>query len=57
MIARIISSTLIALWALLFLMGKGGFVHLLLLSGICIGTVELTAVYRSTLKVATAHDR
>ena len=47
MVAGIISGILLALWLVLALMGKGGFVHLLLVASVCVGMVEVMAVYRA----------
>jgi len=37
------------LWLLLVLLGKGGFIHLLLLSAIGVAFVDLIGVYRSRI--------
>jgi len=39
--------TLLAVWLVLVLMGKGGFIHLLLLNGISVLMIDLVAIYRS----------
>ena len=44
---RIIAGTLLAIWLLLVLMGKGGFVHLLLLNGVGLWVVDAVSFYRS----------
>ena len=46
---RLITGILWAIWLVLVLAGKGGFVHLLLLSGIGVAAVELVTVYRTRL--------
>jgi len=46
---RILSTVLLAIWLVLVLLGKGGFVHLLLLNAIGIATVEVMVVYRTRL--------
>ena len=45
-----IAAALIAVWLILLLMGKGGFVHLLLLNAAGLLIVDLTARYRSSLR-------
>ncbi|CAN5526775.1 hypothetical protein BH10ACI3_BH10ACI3_10520 [soil metagenome] len=49
MVLRIIGVVLLLTWLLLVLLGRGGFVHLLLLTGIGIASVEMMTVYRSRL--------
>ena len=39
--------TLFAVWIVLMLMGKGGFVHLLFLNGVSVLMIDLVAKYRS----------
>ena len=46
---RLIAGALFLVWLGLVLMGKGGFVHLLLLSGIGVSAVEAMTVYRGRL--------
>lgn len=48
---RLIAGTLLCIWIGLVLLGKGGFVHLLLLGFIGLAATEIAAVYRSRLKV------
>jgi len=43
---RILSGVLLTIWFVLVLLGKGGFVHILLLSAIGIAVVEIMVVYR-----------
>jgi hypothetical protein len=43
---RLIAGVLLGIWLLLVLLGKGGFVHILLLNGIAVAVVDLVAVYR-----------
>lgn len=47
---RIISGILLLIWLVLVVLGKGGFVHLLLLSSFGLAVVEMTIVYRSRMK-------
>ncbi len=42
------------IWLLLVLLGKGGFVHLILLVALGITLVEILRVYRSHLREKTA---
>lgn len=46
---RVISAILICVWLLLVMLGKGGFVHLFLLSAIGVAFVDLVGVYRSRM--------
>ena len=46
-VMRLIAGFLFGIWVVLVLLGKGGFVHLLLLSGIGVGMVEIMTVYRT----------
>lgn len=46
MALRLIAGVLLGIWLLLVLLGKGGFVHILLLNGIAVAVVDLVAVYR-----------
>ena len=41
MFLRLIAVAILAIWAVLVLMGKGGFVHLLLLNGLGVAAVLL----------------
>jgi ABC-type microcin C transport system permease subunit YejB len=43
---RIIAGIILSIWLLLVLFGKGSFVHLLLLSGLGIASVDLMCVLR-----------
>ncbi len=49
MILRLIAGILLAVWLVLVLLGKGGFVHLLLLNSIGIAVVELVTVLRTRM--------
>lgn len=49
MVLKLISMSLLAVWLVLVLTGKGGYVHLLLLSGIGVGVVELMTIYRTRM--------
>jgi hypothetical protein len=46
---RLITGILMGLWLLLVLLGKGGFIHLLLLSAVGVAFVDLLGVYRSRI--------
>jgi hypothetical protein len=47
MALRIITLVLLAIWLLLVMLGKGGFIHLLLLSAVGTAGVEAFTVLRS----------
>ena len=49
MVLKLIIGVLLASWLILVIMGKGGFVHLLLLSGIGLASVELVTAYRTRM--------
>lgn len=49
MLLRIISAILFLSWLVLVIVGKGGFVHLLLLNSIGLAVVEAAAAYRSRM--------
>lgn len=51
MFLRLIAGVLLGVWLLLVLLGKGGFVHLLLLNGIALVVLELVCVYRRRMTV------
>ena len=46
---RILSATLLGIWLVLVLMGKGGFVHLLLLIGIVTWIIDAVSLYRAKM--------
>ncbi len=46
---RIITGILLLVWLVLVLIGKGGFVHLLLLNALGVAAVELMTMYRSRI--------
>lgn len=46
---RLIAAILTGVWILLVLLGKGGFIHLFLLSAIGVAFVDLVGVYRSRM--------
>jgi len=48
-VLRLITGVLLGIWLLLVFLGKGGFVHLLLLTGIGVAMVEIVTVFRSKL--------
>lgn len=50
MFLRLITGILLGVWLLLVLLGKGGFVHLLLLNGIAMAVLELVCFYRRRIK-------
>lgn len=48
-VLKIITGILLGVWLLLVILGKGGFIHLLVLVGISILFILLTKEYRRTL--------
>ena len=46
---RIISAALAGIWLVLILLGKGGFIHLFLLSAIGVAFVDAVGVYRARM--------
>jgi hypothetical protein len=58
MVERIVSTVLFLIWVVLvFLVGKGGLAHLLLIAAICTASIDVVAVYRSRMTVTDAIDR
>ena len=49
MLLRIIAALLIGIWAVLLLLGKGGFVHILVLNGIGVAAVDVMTVLRTRM--------
>lgn len=49
MALRILTAVLFIIWLALVAIGKGGFVHLLLLNAIGLAVVESAAVYRARM--------
>ncbi len=47
---RILFGILFTVWLVLVFLGKGGFVHLLLLTALGVASVEIMTVYRARLK-------
>lgn len=43
---KLLSATLLAVWLLLYLLGKGGFVHLFLFIGLAVLLIEIVRIYR-----------
>ena len=54
MVQRIAAAILIAIWLVLVLLGKGGFVHLILLTALGIASVNAVATYRARMRVTSA---
>jgi len=44
---KILAGILLGLWLVFVLMGRGGFIHLLLLCGISVLMIDLVSMYRS----------
>jgi hypothetical protein len=51
MVPRLISTILFAIWLVLVVLGKAGFVHLLLLGSLGVAAVDAVAVYRSRMTI------
>jgi hypothetical protein len=51
MVLRVIAGVLLLIWLLLVLMGKGGFVHILLLNGLGLAAVEIMTSIRTRMTV------
>ncbi|MFN2501682.1 MAG: hypothetical protein ABR530_06690 [Pyrinomonadaceae bacterium] len=49
MVLRLIAAVLFVIWLILVILGKGGFVHLLLLNAIGVASVEVMTVLRGRL--------
>jgi hypothetical protein len=47
---QIIAGVLLAIWLVLVVIGKGGFVHLLLLNAIVISVLDAVSMYRGRMK-------
>ena len=47
---RIIAMFLLGVWLLLVLLGKGGFVHILLLNALGFAVVDLMTAYRTRMR-------
>ena len=44
---KILAGILLGTWFVLVLMGRGGFIHLLLLNGISVVAIDLVSMYRA----------
>jgi hypothetical protein len=51
MVLKLIAAILLITWLVLVLMGRGGFVHILLLNGLGIAAVEVMTIIRSRMTV------
>jgi hypothetical protein len=51
MVLRVIAGVLLLIWLLLVLMGKGGFVHILLLNGLGVAAVAIMTSIRTRMTV------
>lgn len=51
MTLRIVAAGLFSAWLILVLMGKGGFVHLLILNALGVLSVELMTVIRTRMRI------
>lgn len=52
MLLRVIAAILLMIWAVLLVLGKGGFIHLLLLNAIGLIFTDALVVYRTRMKKA-----
>ena len=50
MFIKVIAGILLGIWLLLVLLGKGGFVHILLLNGIAFAVIALVIEWRTHLR-------
>lgn len=48
-VLKIIAALLLMIWLVLVLLGKGGFVHILLLNGLGVAAVEALTMYRTRM--------
>jgi len=53
MTLKIIAGILLLTWLILVLMGKGGFVHILLLNGLGVAAVEAMTIVRTRMTERT----
>lgn len=51
---KILAGVLLGIWLVLVLIGRGGFIHLLLLNGLSVLAIDLVSMYRA--RNATADD-
>lgn len=51
---RIIAAIILAIWLLLVIIGKGGFVHILLLNGLGLAVTDLMTVLRTRMRAAAS---
>jgi len=51
MALKILIAVLFLVWLALFLLGKGGFIHLLVISAVCVAAVEIMTAIRSRMTV------
>ena len=49
MALKLIAGILLVTWLVLVLIGKGGFVHILLLNGLGVATVEIMTIIRTRM--------
>ena len=52
MLLRVVAVLLFGIWLFLVLLGKGGFVHLLLLSALGVTFVEIVTIYRGKMRIS-----
>lgn len=51
MVLRLIAAMLLLTWLVLVLLGKGGFVHILLLNGLGVAAVSIMTLVRTRMTV------
>lgn len=51
MLLKVIAGILLGTWLVLVLLGKGGFVHIILINGVTVAFAELVRMYRSSVKI------
>ena len=54
MIPKLVSTILFAIWLVLVVLGKGGFIHLVLLAALFVLLVDRMAAYRARIIVTNA---
>lgn len=50
MLLKVIAGILLGIWLVLVLLGKSGFVHIILINGVTIAVAEAVRMYRTSVK-------
>lgn len=50
LLLKVIAGILLGIWLVLVLLGKGGFVHIILINGMTIAVAEAVRMYRVSVK-------